>query len=104
MAQREKSAYCAEPERRPARIEGNCQSRGAPNAEAEKRAWATVNKNLSGSDVSGSGRGKAETKSASRNHGTRGVHVSAPQMAEERSASAKTAVATRKSNLERSHG
>ena len=74
--------------------------RGVSEGEAERRAWATVNKESGGGNKSGSGRGKPDNHSASRKGGKKGGAASASRSAAERSASAKKAAATRKRNAE----
>ncbi len=69
-----------------------------PEDEAERRAWATVNKETGGGKKSGPGRGKAETRAPAKKGGERGGRASAARPAAARSASAKKAAATRKRN------
>ncbi|MFP5076501.1 plasmid stabilization protein [Rhizobium sp. YIM 134829] len=98
MPQGDKSAYTDKQKRKAAHIEAGYENRGVPEKEAEARAWATVNKESGGGNKSGSGRGKADTKEASRKGGEKGGKASASRSAAERSASAKKAAATRKRN------
>ena len=74
------------------------KSAGWTEKEAERRAWATVNKESGGGNKSGSGRGQPDTKVSSKKGGKKGGAVSASRSPEERSASAKKAAATRKRN------
>src|SRR4029450_2130734 len=53
-------------------IEEGYEQRGVPESEAERRAWATVNKETHGGKKSGSGRGKAEDHSPARKGGRLG--------------------------------
>ncbi len=48
------------------------KKRGTSKKEAERRAWATVNKESGGGKKSGSGRGKKESKASSRKGGRKG--------------------------------
>jgi len=64
--------------------------------EAERRAWATVNKESGGGKKSGSGRGQPESHVASRKGGRIGGAASASRPKAARSASAKKAAATRR--------
>ena len=73
---------------------------GTPEDEAERRAWATVNKETGGGKLSGSGRGKKTSTAPSKKGGKLGGKASASRTPEERSASAKKAAATRKRNRE----
>jgi len=52
----DKSAYTAKQKRKAEHIEGSYEKRGIPAEEAERRAWATVNKQDGGGKKSGSGR------------------------------------------------
>ena len=66
--------------------------------EAERRAWATVNKESGGGKKSGSGRGKKESHASSRKGGRIG---GSSQSHEKRSAAAKKGWETRR---KRAHG
>lgn len=61
MPQGDKSAYTDKQKRRAEHIEDSYESRGVSSDEAERRAWATVNKQDGGGQKSGSGR-KASKK------------------------------------------
>lgn len=56
MPQGDKSAYTDKQKRKAEHIEESYQKRGVSQEEAEKRAWATVNKQDGGGNKSGSGR------------------------------------------------
>jgi plasmid stabilization system protein ParE len=58
MPQGDKSAYTDKQKRKAEHIEESYKERGVSEEEAEKRAWATVNKQDGGGKKSGSGRGK----------------------------------------------
>ncbi len=81
MPQGDKDAYTTRQKRKAEHIEESYEDRGTPKDEAERRAWATVNKQDGGGKQSGSGRGRAPARTAA-----------------ERSASAKRGAATRKRN------
>ena len=98
MPRGDKSSYSDKQKRQAEHIEGGYEHRGVAKDEAERRAWATVNKETGGGKKSGSGRGKAENHAPSRKGGQLGGRASAARSAEERSASAKKAAATRKRN------
>ncbi|TPG58176.1 plasmid stabilization protein [Roseomonas nepalensis] len=114
MPRGDKSAYTDKQKRMAAHIEEGYEKRGVPEAEAEARAWATVNKETGGGKKSGSGRGKPLNTGPSKTGGARGGAASAARPAamrstsakkaassrtpEERSASARKAAATRKRN------
>jgi plasmid stabilization system protein ParE len=102
MPQGDKSSYTDKQKRKAEHIEEGYEDRGVAKAEAERRAWATVNKESGGGNQSGSGRGQPENHSASRKGGHAGGAASAARSAAERSASAKKAAATRKRNA--AHG
>jgi hypothetical protein len=98
MPRGDKSSYTDKQKRMAEHIEDSYESRGTPEGEAERRAWATVNKETHGGKKSGSGRGKPEDHSPSRKGGRSGGAASAARPAAARSASAKKAAATRKRN------
>ena len=100
MTQGDKSAYTDKQKRKAEHIEEGYEDRGVSHKEAERRAWATVNKESGGGNKSGSGRGKPDTKVSSKKGGRKGGEASANRSAAERSASAKKAAATRKRNAE----
>jgi plasmid stabilization system protein ParE len=96
MPQGDKSAYTDKQKRKAEHIEESYKERGVSNDEAERRAWATVNKDSGGGNKSGSGRGKADTNASAKKGGRKGGAASADRPASERSASAKKAAETRK--------
>jgi len=102
MPQGDKSAYSEKQKRKAEHIEEGYEDRGVGKGEAERRAWATVNKESGGGNKSGSGRGKPDTHASSRKGGHAGGAASSSRTAAERSASAKKAAATRKRNAQ--HG
>ena len=72
MAQGSKSKYTDKQKRKAEHIEEGYEKRGTSKKEAERRAWATVNKMDKGGKKSGSGRGKKSSKSSSRKGGRKG--------------------------------
>ncbi|MBN9520609.1 plasmid stabilization protein [bacterium] len=98
MPRGDKSKYTDKQKRKAEHIEEGYENRGVPEKEAQRRAWATVNKESGGGNKSGSGRGKADTHTSSERGGRLGGKASASRSAAERSASAKKAAATRKRN------
>lgn len=98
MPKGDKSAYTGKQKRKAEHIEEGYEDRGVGKEEAERRAWATVNKESGGGNKSGSGRGKAENHASSRKGGRAGGAAAAGRTAEERSASARKGAATRKRN------
>jgi plasmid stabilization system protein ParE len=104
MPRGDKSKYTAKQERKADHIAESYEERGVPEDEAERRAWATVNKDDGGGKKSGSGRGKHTGHPAAHRGGKLGGKASASRSAAERSASAKKAAATRKRNAERRAG
>ena len=86
MPRGDKSKYTDKQERMAEHIEEGYEKKGVSEKEAERRAWATVNKQTGGGNKrGGSGRGKPDT---SRGSMTRA----------ERSRAAKKGAATRKRN------
>lgn len=104
MPRGDKSKYTDKQERKADHIAESYEDRGVSEKEAERRAWATVNKESGGGNKSGSGRGKADTHEASRKGGRKGGEAAAARPASERSASAKKAAETRKRNASHAHG
>ncbi len=69
MPRGDKSSYSDKQKRQAEHIEKGYEKRGTSRKEAERRAWATVNKETGGGKKSGSGRGKAEDHAPSRKGG-----------------------------------
>ena len=103
MPRGDKSSYTDKQKRKAEHIEEGYEKRGVSNEEAERRAWATVNKESGGGKKSGSGRGHAENHASSRKGGHLGGEAAAKRPAAQRSASAKKAAATRKRNAQQAH-
>ncbi len=96
MPRGSKAAYTGKQKRKAEHIEEGYEKRGVSQREAERRAWATVNKESGGGKKSGSGRGKKESHASSRKGGKLGGRASAARSKAARSRSAKKAAATRK--------
>src|SRR5688572_9382035 len=96
MPRGDKSKYTNKQKRKAQHIEEGYEARGVPEDEAERRAWATVNKESGGGNKSGSGRGVRDTHVAARKGGRIGGKAAASRPAAARSASAKKAAQTRK--------
>jgi len=96
MPRGDKSKYTDKQKRKAEHIAEGYEDRGVPAKEAKSRGWATVNKESGGGNKSGSGRGKPDTHVSSQKGGEKGGAASASRSAQERSASAKKAAATRK--------
>jgi len=69
MPRGDKSSYTGKQKRKAEHIEEGYERRGVGKKEAERRAWATVNKESGGGKKSGSGRGKKESHASSRKGG-----------------------------------
>ncbi|MBF7015411.1 plasmid stabilization protein (plasmid) [Novosphingobium resinovorum] len=93
MPQGDKSSFTDKQKRKAEHIEEGYEERGVGKKEAERRAWATVNKKSGGGNKSGSGRGKPENHSASRKGGRQS---GSSQSHEKRSAAAKKGWETRR--------
>lgn len=101
MPQGNKSKYTDKQERKAEHIAEGYEAKGVSDKEAERRAWATVNKDDGGGKKpGGSGRGQRTGHPAAHKGGEKGGKASASRTAAERSASAKKAAATRKRNAE----
>ena len=96
MPRGDKSKYTDKQERKADHIAESYEERGVPDQEAERRAWATVNKESGGGNKSGSGRGVPDTNKSARKGGRVGGKASASRPAAARSAAAKKAAATHK--------
>lgn len=101
MPRGDKSKYSDKQKRKAEHIEEGYEHRGVAKGEAERRAWATVNKESGGGNKSGSGRGVRDTHVSSKRGGRIGGKASAARPAAARKASAKKAAATRKRRASR---
>ena len=72
MPRGDKSKYTDKQKRKAEHIEKGYEKRGVLKDEAERRAWATVNKSSGGGKKSGSGRGKKENKGPAKKGGRKG--------------------------------
>lgn len=77
MPRGSKEKYTDKQKRKAEHIEEGYKERGVDEEEAERRAWATVNKEDGGGNKSGSGRGKHSSKASSRKGGRIGGKKSA---------------------------
>lgn len=104
MPRGDKSKYTDKQERKADHIAEGYEAKGVSDKEAERRAWATVNKDDGGGKKQGgAGRGKHTGHPAAHKGGKAGGEASAHRSAAARSASAKKAAATRKRNAEHGH-
>ena len=72
MPKGDKSSYSNKQKRQAEHIEEGYERRGVAKGEAERRAWATVNKSSGGGKKSGSGRGKKTNKAPMKKGGRKG--------------------------------
>ena len=104
MPRGDKSKYTDKQDRKADHIAEGYEKRGVSEEEAERRAWATVNKDDGGGKKEGgSGRGKHTGHPAAHKGGSKGGAASANRPAAERSASAKKAAKTRKTHEQHIH-
>lgn len=96
MPRGDKSSYTDKQKRKADHIEQGYEKRGVSQDEAERRAWATVNKESGGGNKSGAGRGKKESQASARKGGRLGGAASARRSAADRSTSAKKGWETRR--------
>ena len=94
MPRGDKDKYTDKQKRKAEHIEQGYEDRGVPKDEAERRAWATVNKESGGGNKSGSGRGKKDTHVSS----SRGGRARKSGSPEQRSAAARKGWVTRRKN------
>ena len=73
MPRGDKSSYSSKQKRHAEHIEEGYEKRGTSKKEAERRAWATVNKQDKGGKKSGSERGKKSSHASSRKGGRKGA-------------------------------
>lgn len=99
MPRGDKSKYTAKQKRQAEHIEEGYEQRGVSEDEAERRAWATVNKMTGGGHKGGSGH-KEENKEPARKGGRKGGVASAARPKSARSASAKKAAETKRQHDE----
>src|SRR5579863_7131724 len=86
MARGSKEAYSNKQKRQAEHIEEGYEKRGIGEGEAERRAWATVNKMTGGGRKSGSGRGHRTNKAPARKGGRIGGAAAAARPKSQRSA------------------
>jgi plasmid stabilization system protein ParE len=96
MPRGDKSSYTDKQKRKAEHIEESYEGRGVATEEAERRAWATVNRESGGGNKSGSGRGKPDTHVSSRKGGRKGGAAAASRSAADRSAAARKGWETRR--------
>ena len=77
MPRGDKSKYTDKQKRKADHIAEGYEERGVSEEEAERRAWATVNKESGGGNKSGSGRGVPDTHESARKGGKIGGEASA---------------------------
>lgn len=95
MAKGDKDKYTDKQKRKAEHIEESYEDRGVSEKEAEKRAWATVNKESGGGNKSGSGRGQRDTHESSRQGGRKS---GSGESSKKRSEAAKKGWETRRKN------
>lgn len=96
MPKGDKSKYTDKQDRKAGHIAESYEHRGVPEQEAERRAWATVNKDDGGGKQGGSGVGAHTGHPAAHKGGEKGGAASASRSAADRSAAAKKGAETRK--------
>src|ERR1700729_2783578 len=96
MPRGDKSSYTDKQKRQAEHIEEGYEHRGVSEGEAERRAWATVNKETGGGKKSGRGRGKPVTRPPPRKGEKSGEKESAARPNPATSHGTKKAAATRK--------
>jgi hypothetical protein len=96
MPRGDKSKYTDKQKRQAEHIEEGYEDRGVPDKEAERRAWATVNRmTKGGKKPGGSGRGQKIDSAPAKKGGRLGGAAAARRPAAAKKASAKKAAATR---------
>ena len=96
MPRGDKSKYTDKQKRQAEKIEKGYKERDVPEEEAQRRAWATVNKMTGGGkNPGGSGRGKKMNTAPAKKGGRLGGKASASRSTSAKSVSAKKAARTR---------
>lgn len=90
MPRGDKSSYTDKQKRQAEHIEEGYEKRGVSEEEAERRAWATVNKATGGGKKSGSGRGKPVNKAPMKKGGKKGGKAAAKKAASKKGGSKKS--------------
>lgn len=98
MPRGDKSKYTGKQKRQAEHIEEGYEKRGVSGKEAERRAWATVNKIHGGGEKGGSGSSTRDRKSVYHKAGKKGGAAAAARPKSARSASARKAARTRASH------
>jgi plasmid stabilization system protein ParE len=96
MPRGDKSKYTDKQERKAEHIGESYEQKGVPDSEAERRTWATVNKDDGGGKAGGSGENAHTGHLAAHKVGALGGKAAAKRPAKARAATAKKAAATRK--------
>ena len=91
MPRGDKSSYSGKQRRKAEHIEESYESRGVGKKEAERRAWATVNKEEGGGKKSGSGRAKKSTAKKSTRQRTAKKSTAKKRTAKKSAAKKRTA-------------
>ncbi len=89
MAKGSKKKYTTKQKRQAEHIEEGYEKRGTGKKEAERRAWATVNKTSGGGKKSGSGRGKKTKKASAKKGGKKASKKRAKKSGRKKSGSRK---------------
>jgi plasmid stabilization system protein ParE len=89
MPRGDKSKYTDKQDRQAEHIEEGYEKRGTPKEEAERRAWATVNKMSGGGKKSGSGRRKSTNEEPAKKGGRIGGRATAKKPTTARTATRK---------------
>jgi plasmid stabilization system protein ParE len=96
MPRGDKSKYTSKQKRQAEKIEEGYEKRGVSENEAQRRAWATVNKMTGGGKKKGgSGRGRLMNTAPAKKGGKIGGKAAASRSTSVKSASAKKAAQTR---------
>ena len=99
MPRGDKGKYTSKQKRQAEHIEEGYEDRGLSEDEAERRAWATVNKTTGGGKKpGGSGRGKKVNKVSSKKGGKKGGKKAGKKGAKQGGKKAKRASSTKKSS------
>jgi hypothetical protein len=96
MPRGDKSAYTGKQKRQAEHIQQDYEDRGLSKHEAERRAWATVNKETGGGKKSGGGRKTAGRNAVKKAATRKVVKKAAPRKAAKKTATKKSAANKRR--------
>ncbi|BBO35160.1 hypothetical protein PLANPX_4772 [Lacipirellula parvula] len=99
MPRGDKSKYTDKQKRKAEHIAESYEDRGDSEKTAKRKAWATVNKDSGGGNLSGSGRGKPDTNESAKKSGRKGGAATAKKSVKTKPVKKKAAKKSAKKKL-----